>query len=96
MKKTTAALILICSISLSGYTPLDNDECLNCHDALGDEPSQLYKNDIHYLKGISCSVCHGGDNKTDDIDVAMSKNAGFIGIPKGNGISDLPCFFLFR
>ena len=88
MKKTTAALILICSISLSGYTPSDNDECLNCHDALGDKPSQLYKNDIHYLKGISCSACHGGDNKTDDIDVAMSKNAGFIGIPKGNGISE--------
>ena len=88
MKKAVAMLILIYSISLSGYTPLDNDECLNCHEALGDEPSQLYKNDIHYQKGISCSSCHGGNNKTDDMDLAMSKNAGFFGVPKGNEISE--------
>jgi len=67
MKKVLAILLLISSISLSGNTPLDIDECLNCHDALGEEPSHLYKNDIHYQKGISCSGCHGGDNKTDDM-----------------------------
>ena len=88
MKKATAILLLTCSITLSGYTPLNNDECFICHDALGDEPSLLYKNDIHYLKGISCSSCHGGNNKTDDMDLAMSKNAGFFGIPKGNEISE--------
>ncbi len=88
MKKTTVILLLICSISLSGYTPLDNDECFTCHDALGDEPSRLYKNDIHFQKGISCTSCHGGDNKTDDMDIAMSKNAGFLGVPKGNEISE--------
>jgi hypothetical protein len=88
MKKIIATLILIYSISLPANTPPDNDECLNCHDALEDEPSQLFKNDIHHLNGISCSGCHGGNNKTDDMDVAMSKEAGFIGVPKLNDISE--------
>jgi predicted CXXCH cytochrome family protein len=88
MKKIITVLTLFSTISLFGFTPLDNDECLNCHDALGDEPSQLFKNDIHYLNGISCKGCHGGDNKTDDMDAAMNKKAGFIGVPKGNEISE--------
>jgi predicted CXXCH cytochrome family protein len=88
MKKVLAVLLVIYCNSLSGYTPLDNDQCLICHDATGDETSQLYKRDIHYQKGISCSGCHGGDNKSDDMDAAMSKSAGFIGVPKGNEISE--------
>lgn len=88
MKKITAMLVLIYSISLAGYTLIDNDECFNCHSAMEDEPSKLFLNDIHYKQGISCSACHGGDNKSDDMDLAMSKKAGFVGVPKGNQISE--------
>ena len=47
------------------------DECFNCHEALGDNPSQLFANDIHHQKGIACSACHGGNSASDDMDIAM-------------------------
>jgi hypothetical protein len=63
------------------------DECLTCHSALGDKPSQLYLTDIHYRKGISCAGCHGGNAATSDMDSAMDRNAGFLGVPRGDSIS---------
>lgn len=63
------------------------DQCYICHSSLGDKPGVLFKSDIHFKKGISCADCHGGDNRTDDMDKAMSKSAGFIGVPKGNNIT---------
>jgi len=57
------------------------DECFNCHIELDDAQAIKYKSDIHYLKGISCANCHGGDSSSDDMDVAMSEEKGFMGIP---------------
>jgi hypothetical protein len=65
------------------------DQCLTCHEALGDKPSTLFKQDIHHGKGISCAGCHGGNERSDDMEKAMSKDAGFIGIPKGDDISKM-------
>jgi len=58
-----------------------SDQCLKCHLDMDDEKAALYKTDIHHSKGISCSGCHGGDATSDDMDVAMSKEKGFIGVP---------------
>jgi len=64
-----------------------DDQCYICHSGLGDTPSQQYISDIHFKKGISCAGCHGGDSTSDDMDIGMSKKAGFIGVPKGDEIS---------
>jgi len=71
---------------LHGKAPESSDQCFVCHEQLGGV-ADLFKKDIHFQKGISCSGCHGGDSKTDDMDKAMSKSAGFLGIPKGDDIS---------
>ena len=60
------------------------NECLTCHfdneDGNG-EPAHLFKKDIHFNKGITCAGCHGGDPTKDDMDEAMDKNKGYIGVP---------------
>ncbi len=63
------------------------DQCLECHRALGDTPSQLYAHDIHARHGIGCAGCHGGDASSDDPEAAMSARAGFLGKPVGDQVS---------
>src|SRR3990172_1528160 len=68
------------------------DACFNCHGILEGRlktPSDMYKSDIHFRKGIACSACHGGDSKEEDQDKSMSKTAGFIGIPRGLQVSKI-------
>jgi predicted CXXCH cytochrome family protein len=88
MKKLT--MILLSGLIFFAFNNIKaaEDECFNCHDSQGDNPSALFRNDIHHKKGIPCSGCHGGNSKSDDMDAAMNKNAGFIGIPKGDQISE--------
>ena len=88
MKKLTMIFLLGFIFLMMANIKAAGDECFNCHDAQGDDPSALFKNDIHHKKGIPCSGCHGGNSSTDDMDAAMSKDAGFIGVPKGNQISE--------
>ncbi|HEX9828590.1 MAG TPA: cytochrome c3 family protein [Bacteroidota bacterium] len=63
------------------------DKCLTCHETIEDKPSTLYKHDIHFLKGISCAACHGGDSKSEEIEEAMDPAKGYIGVPTGDAIS---------
>lgn len=75
-------------ILLTGMASAEvEDQCLRCHETLEDKPSKLFKRDIHFKKGISCAGCHGGDARSDDIEVAKSVKVGFIGVPKGDDIS---------
>ena len=79
------ALIIISIFFLPQFIKASTDECMSCHSDLGDEyqvPADSYKNDIHYLKGITCAGCHGGDASNEDMDEAMDKSKGFIGVPK--------------
>jgi predicted CXXCH cytochrome family protein len=64
-----------------------DDQCLKCHETIGDNPSALFKHDIHFKKGISCASCHGGNPQLEDMEKAMDKKAGFKGVPKGDDIS---------
>jgi hypothetical protein len=66
------------------------DMCFNCHSILDGKfkaPADMYKVDVHFRKGIACSACHGGDSREEDMDKAMNKSAGFIGIPHGSEVS---------
>lgn len=81
--------IVVVSIALVVCTGLATaeDQCMKCHESIGDKPSDLFKHDIHFAKGISCAGCHGGNPRLEDMEQAMAKTAGFIGVPKGDQIS---------
>ncbi len=65
------------------------DQCSTCHEALGDMPTQLFAQDIHAKKGLSCADCHGGNRNSEDVEEAMNKSRGFLGVPKGDDISKM-------
>ena len=58
-----------------------------CHGAVGDKPSSLFKRDIHHLKGISCARCHGGDATTDDMERRWIEAQDSSVFPKGDDVS---------
>lgn len=87
MRKVIIIIILSFITSFHVFSQVKVDQCLECHEAIGDQPSTLFKNDVHRLKGITCSGCHGGDSTSDDMEKAMSKTSGFIGVPKGDNVS---------
>ena len=82
-------IVLSSVLIVFGGRALADDQCLTCHAAIGDNPSTLFKHDIHFRKGISCADCHGGNPREEDQDKAMDKKAGFKGVPKGDDVSKL-------
>jgi len=66
-----------------------NDNCISCHIEEEYLPEGFSDNDIHLQAGLSCAGCHGGDPGKEDADEAMSKKAGFIGVPDRK---DIPAF----
>jgi predicted CXXCH cytochrome family protein len=83
------ALVCLVLAGLSQRSPASPapDQCRVCHEALGDKPSSLFKRDVHAAAGVTCAGCHGGNAGTDDMGLAMDSKAGFLGVPKGDGIS---------
>ena len=79
--------VVVACLGICVSTTRAADKCLECHGAVGDKPTSLFKQDIHHLKGISCAGCHGGDAAADDMEQAMDRKAGFIGVPKGDDVS---------
>jgi len=75
---TSVLFLILASNFLFGQT---NDQCFTCHLDLDDANANLFKSDIHSSKGITCADCHGGDATSDDMEVAMSKEKGFFGVP---------------
>jgi len=64
--------------------------CIECHGNMPGklgEPVKLWRGSIHAENGISCNACHGGDPK--DMANAMSRERGFLGVPKEK---DIPAF----
>jgi hypothetical protein len=64
------------------------DSCVACHAAEEYLPEGYRDDDVHMQPGLSCSGCHGGDPTSDDGDVAMSEQAGFVGVPDRDEMSD--------
>ena len=84
--RSVMCVVVVC-VGVSAQTALAADKCLECHGTVGDKPSSLFTRDIHHLKGISCTGCHGGDASAEDMEKAMDRRAGFIGVPKGDDVS---------
>ncbi len=60
------------------------DTCYTCHSAIDNtqhDIAQKWKDSVHGRNGIGCASCHGGDPTSDEVTVAMSKAAGYIGKP---------------
>ena len=68
--------------------PAAVDQCFTCHHDGGTPQAVAYAKDIHYLNGVTCADCHGGDPTKDDQDAAMSPAAGYRG--KKIRKSDIP------
>jgi len=81
--------MIVTSVSSLASLALAQDQCRICHESLGDTPSALFKKDIHAEMGLSCADCHGGNPKTEEMEEAMNKASGYIGVPKGDGISQV-------
>ena len=81
---------LFCRVSGQSASP---DQCLECHQALGNPAAEVFANDVHRQQGISCADCHGGDPLQEEMEESMSKEAGFRGVPRGDAISAVcsPC-----
>lgn len=82
-------LLLSVIVNARSMAQQPTDQCLVCHESIGDKPSRLFKHDIHLKKGITCAGCHGGDSSKDDMELAMNAKAGFIGVPRGDRISEV-------
>ena len=69
-----------------------DDSCATCHLALGIEnltkPAELYKADIHAVKGFGCVACHGGDPSVMGLE-GMDRKKGYIGKPAGQQVVEV-------
>lgn len=69
-----------------GPRPLETS-CVSCHAQLDDallEPTRHTGDDIHFLKGLSCHDCHGGNpaaGADGDPEAAHDRKLGWIGKP---------------
>ncbi len=60
------------------------DTCYTCHTAIDNtqhDIAEKWRDSVHGQNGIGCASCHGGDPTSDEVTVAMSRAAGFIGKP---------------
>ncbi|HEV8537456.1 MAG TPA: multiheme c-type cytochrome, partial [Bacteroidota bacterium] len=85
--KNLIVLLFSLSLPLAGLAQSRTDQCLTCHETLGDKPSEVFKHDIHFQKGITCAGCHGGDPLAEEMEQGMAAEKGFFGVPKGDSIS---------
>lgn len=67
----------------------ENDQCIICHQEDENMPEDFNLADIHLQNGLSCAGCHGGDPTSDDDEVSMSPEKGFVGVPEKK---DIPQF----
>ena len=60
------------------------NSCLECHRGMGGAGVQIaseWEASLHSRRGVTCAHCHGGDPAAVDAAAAMSKEAGYIGVP---------------
>jgi len=97
MKIKLLAVSIVMSVGLlfsfaRGQTGQAPNTCVDCHTMLGapyDSIVTAQQSDIHGTNDINCVDCHGGDPTSMDPDQAMSAQAGFIGKPDHEEITQL-------
>jgi len=80
------SLIVIDELTIDLSKLPKDDNCITCHIEIEFMPEGFSHNDIHMQNGLSCAGCHGGDPGSDDEETAMSKAAGFVGVPDRKNI----------
>jgi Cytochrome c3/Cytochrome c554 and c-prime len=74
------AVLALMMVASAAYAAEQVNVCLDCHagmDGALKVTPESYGQDVHVQKGLTCTSCHGGDDK--DADKAMTKQAGFKG-----------------
>ncbi len=74
------ALGLVMAAGLRAQTA--ENTCRDCHAVLEGalaRPAAVWEHDIHRKQGFSCVDCHGGDSRSADPEVSMSRARGFLG-----------------
>jgi len=70
----------------AGPRPMETS-CVSCHSQMDDvllEPTKHMQDDIHFLKGLSCHDCHGGNPAAGgdgDPEAAHDRKMGWTGKP---------------
>lgn len=70
--------------ALAHPTDGQSNKCFDCHQAIGPTQrviTEQWQQSVHGKAGVGCADCHGGDPRSDEITVAMSTAAGFVGKP---------------
>ncbi|NOX61621.1 MAG: ammonia-forming cytochrome c nitrite reductase subunit c552 [Chloroflexi bacterium] len=60
------------------------NSCVDCHLVLGEthtEISEQWQESVHGQSDVGCVECHGGDARTDEMNLSMDPASGFIGVP---------------
>ncbi len=58
--------------------------CFECHVKLGDKHTEIaeqWEKSVHGKAEVGCADCHGGDPRTDEMNLAMLPEAGYLGVP---------------
>jgi Cytochrome c3 len=79
--RLAALTVFLFAVSPIAFAQSKNS-CLECHSNLPDPlgvTAEVYSQNIHAQKGLTCAACHGGDATTDDPEKAMSRAAGWKG-----------------
>jgi hypothetical protein len=90
--KRLRLIFFLMAILLAGSAWAAEETCITCHQGVGGTSTQAIKEwreSIHRLVGVTCSGCHGGDPRTEDPELSMSKARGFVGAPR---YQDIPAF----
>jgi predicted CXXCH cytochrome family protein len=79
---------LIFLLPLATRAQVKSDNCAKCHQGINATNALIvkgYRTDIHFLKGLTCASCHGGDVTKSD-ETAMDPDKGFVGAPDRKSI----------
>jgi hypothetical protein len=82
-----ATLALAGEPATAKAAPPSRSACMECHsqlDGAGLGPTKHAAEDVHFLKGLSCHDCHGGNPAVDpdDMMAAHDEKKGWTGKPK--------------
>lgn len=89
MKQNYHNIWIFIFIMLFSLGLLAKNTCIECHQEETPEIFQDYHQSIHFVKGITCEKCHGGNPTKVDMEDAMSPSEGFLGVPSRKEIPKL-------
>ena len=59
--------------------PRAEDQCFVCHKDIESAETRTWETDVHFVAGMGCASCHGGDPTKDDEEAGMNRAIGYKG-----------------